>query len=301
MLLSVRSELAKAAKWDDRFAQAYCNCWQNKDCACGEDYDVIEWSWEKKNDSCYARISEDRKIIWFHPQRSAGTAVVKGDTPLLHNHHYYWEIKIMSETFGTDVMVGVGSDKMDATNSQKFLSFLGNDKQSYGLSYKGALHHEGKVCIETQGFCGGALVGVRLDMWQGTLEYYVNRKPQGISFYNLRCHSELYPMVSATATGIVMKLTYAASWRASLFVDAAKILAASLTNKVRDRIPPGLRFPLKSYFWLTMPTDGKVVKEDNPKPGAYKDLAYGIRRQLRMRPLKPRRPRRSGAPLLPFL
>ncbi|VVC86219.1 unnamed protein product [Leptidea sinapis] len=214
MLLSVRSELAKAAKWDDRFAQAYCNCWQNKDCACGEDYDVIEWSWEKKNDSCYARISEDRKIIWFHPQRSAGTAVVKGDTPLLHNHHYYWEIKIMSETFGTDVMVGVGSDKMDATNSQKFLSFLGNDKQSYGLSYKGALHHEGKVCIETQGFCGGALVGVRLDMWQGTLEYY--------------------------------------------------ILAASLTNKVRDRIPPGLRFPLKSYFWLTMPTDGPGIWHSSP-------------------------------------
>ena len=78
-------------------------------------------------------------------------------------------------------MVGLGSDKVNVVDSQFiFTSLLGKDDESYGLSYTGAIRHNGVIAKDSVGFCRGSIVGVRVDMWRGTLEYYVNRKPQGM-------------------------------------------------------------------------------------------------------------------------
>lgn len=82
-------------------------------------------------------------------------------------------------------MIGLGTNKIDTAQSQyKFMSLLGQDEESYGLSYKGGVSHKAIPMRDCAGFCRGSIVGVRLDMWKGTLEFYINRKPQGI-FLNL--------------------------------------------------------------------------------------------------------------------
>ncbi|RVE42974.1 hypothetical protein evm_012378 [Chilo suppressalis] len=257
----------------DRLAKPYCHCWNQRapmswkqlnSCSCGEDKDCNEWNWEQPQTSgtSWVVISEDQKQVTFHPFYSSGTAAVRGNMPLQHNYHYYWEVKMLTETYGTDIMVGIGTDKVNIAESQfKFTSLLGQDAESYGLSYTGAVHHGATVTRDSAGFCRGTIVGVRLDMWRGTLEFYLNRKPQGIAFYNLRRHQALYPMVCSTAAQSSMRLTYAASWRASLLVDAAKTLAAA--SRTRTRLPPGLWYKLRSQFWLTLPNEGCLLDDED--------------------------------------
>lgn len=77
-------------------------------------------------------------------------------------------------------MVGLGTNKVNMADSLfTFTSFLGRDGESYGLSYTGALRHNATVTRENVGFCKGSIIGVKVDLWQGTLEFYLNRKSQG--------------------------------------------------------------------------------------------------------------------------
>ncbi|XP_039753260.1 SPRY domain-containing SOCS box protein 3-like isoform X2 [Pararge aegeria] len=264
----------------ERYAKSYCSCWnikklpisctEIKGCFCGEDNDVFDWKWitHPLSESSWVVVNEDQKQVTFHPMYSLGTAAAKGDTPFLHNYHYYWEVKMLTHTYGTDIMVGVGSGKskltMNTSNLDvKFASLLGQDGESYGLSYKGRVWHNAQFSEDTDGFGFGSIVGVRVDFWQGTLQFYLNRKPQGVSFYNLRRHAELFPILCSTAAQSSMRLTYAASWRASLLVDAAKVLAAGLRG---TDLPPGLQFTRRSHFWLTLPS-GDCDNDDHDQEG----------------------------------
>ncbi|XP_052753473.1 SPRY domain-containing SOCS box protein 3-like isoform X1 [Galleria mellonella] len=261
-----------------RHAKPYCECWSKRGpmtwkhlnvCSCGEDNDESQWKWQQPDERSPSRVvvSDDQKQVTFHPFYSSGTAAVKGDTPLLHNHHYYWEVKMLTETYGTDIMVGLGTNKVSVSDSQfEFTSLLGQDGESYGLSYTGAVRHNATTALDSAGFCRGTIIGVMVDMWRGTLEFYLNRKPQGISFYNLRRHQCLFPMVCSTAAQSSLRLIYASSWRASLLVDAAKILAASVSADARLRVPPGIWYTLRSNFWLTFPNQGCVLDEDEDAP-----------------------------------
>lgn len=77
-------------------------------------------------------------------------------------------------------MIGLGTNKVNISDSQfQFISLLGQDKESYGLSYTGAVRHNSTVAKESPGFCRGSIIGVRVDMWRGTLEFYINRQAQG--------------------------------------------------------------------------------------------------------------------------
>ncbi|XP_073956993.1 SPRY domain-containing SOCS box protein 3-like isoform X1 [Choristoneura fumiferana] len=265
---------------DSRLARPYCACtssrlpmpWQLQlqelelatDCACGEEDAIGEWTWQEPEGNVQNSLefSKNDTQVTFHPTYSSGTATVRGDCPFHKDHHHYFEIKMLTDTYGTDIMVGVGTDKVNIAESRyKFTSLLGEDDQSYGLSYRGMVRHGAGLAHESAGFCRGSIVGVRVDLWHGTLEFYVNRKPQGISFFNLRRHQQLYPMVSSTAAQSKIRLIYAASWRASLLVDAAKILAASTTADSSAMMPPGLWRMLKPHFWMFMPTEDAMQKK----------------------------------------
>lgn len=73
-------------------------------CTCGEDIGIFNWSWSKANSSSNTRITNNNKDILFHPLYSSGTAAVRGDVPFQPNFHYYWEIKMISNLYGTDVV-----------------------------------------------------------------------------------------------------------------------------------------------------------------------------------------------------
>lgn len=47
--------------------------------------------------------SEDRQII-FNPEYSSGTAAIRGNEPLLPGVHHYWELKMTSAVYGTDIV-----------------------------------------------------------------------------------------------------------------------------------------------------------------------------------------------------
>lgn len=74
-------------------------------CKCGEDKGGLDWTWNKEIGSTDPSdvVFEDN-ILTFHPVYSQGTAVVKGDKPLEHGKHHYWEVKIMSFLTGTDLV-----------------------------------------------------------------------------------------------------------------------------------------------------------------------------------------------------
>ncbi len=78
-------------------------------------------------------------------------------------------------------MIGIGSPDFDvAAYGNRFVSALGSGKDSWGLSYHGTLQHEGVTTdTETGKFSRGDIVGCLLDLWHGTLTFYINRKPVG--------------------------------------------------------------------------------------------------------------------------
>lgn len=84
---------------------------------------MSEWKWEQplNNGLSWVVISEDQKQVTFHPFYSSGTAAVRGDTPMLLNHHYYWEVKMLTDTYGTDIV----SDKFFLVLFSRTLSISG--------------------------------------------------------------------------------------------------------------------------------------------------------------------------------
>lgn len=77
-------------------------------------------------------------------------------------------------------MIGVGTSKVNLEVARlTFTSLLGHDSESWGFSYRGCVQHRGLMRKYGLPFAQGSLVGVHLDMWKGTLEFYLNRKPLG--------------------------------------------------------------------------------------------------------------------------
>lgn len=78
-------------------------------------------------------------------------------------------------------MIGVGTENINVNSVlHRFTSFLGLDSDSYGFSYMGQTQHGGVVRQYGRKFGQGVIVGVHLDMWFGTLQFYINRKPMGL-------------------------------------------------------------------------------------------------------------------------
>ena len=60
-----------------------------------------------------------------------------------------------------------------------FCSLLGQNTESWGLSYQAHFHHGGQIWQYGGMFGQGSLLGIHLDCWNGTLSFYKNRRPLG--------------------------------------------------------------------------------------------------------------------------
>ncbi|XP_031833858.1 SPRY domain-containing SOCS box protein 3 isoform X2 [Nomia melanderi] len=154
-----------------------------------------EWEWDKEYATTSITLFEQNLSVQFHGIFSNGTSAVRGTKLLEKGRHHYWELKILTPTYGTDIMIGVGTDKVDM-NSRKndFCSFLGLDQESFGFSYRGYIQYDGKKRKYGCCFDQDSLVGVHLNTWNGTLEFFHNRKSLGIAFTGLK-DTMLYPMM----------------------------------------------------------------------------------------------------------
>ncbi|XP_017565052.1 SPRY domain-containing SOCS box protein 3 isoform X2 [Pygocentrus nattereri] len=84
----------------------------------------------------------------------------------------------------------------------------GMDAESWGLSYKGFLWHNGQSRKYTEPFYDqNTVIGVLLDRTTGTLTFYRNGENLGLAFSNLdQVSNALFPMVSSTAPETELQL-----------------------------------------------------------------------------------------------
>ena len=65
---------------------------------------VHEWAWDNSFQTSASRLILDGREVHFHPGYSSGTAAVRGNKPCVTGYDYYWEIKVLTLLYGTDVV-----------------------------------------------------------------------------------------------------------------------------------------------------------------------------------------------------
>ncbi|XP_064624225.1 SPRY domain-containing SOCS box protein 3-like [Lineus longissimus] len=252
--------------------EPFCDCHEKREehkCVCGEEDTMFDWIWDEENKSTASILSDDSREVKFHPDFSSGTAAVRG-TKVMKEGQHYWEVKMVTPVYGTDMMIGVGTGDVDMNAyHHMFCSLLGSHSNSWGISYTGHAYHKGTAIRYTNKFGQGTIIGVHLDMWRGTLQYYMNRRPLGVAFEGLAGKS-LYPMVCSTAARSGMRLIRSWSFRTSLQHMCCSVLRKHLPmhQNVTDALllPPGLKAFLKNNMaWLLWPNTGGEVRPEPKK------------------------------------
>ncbi|XP_020816026.1 SPRY domain-containing SOCS box protein 3-like [Drosophila serrata] len=231
-------------------------------CRCGEGAAdrLNPWNW------CAAEnmdvIVIDNRDIIFHPQGSKGTAIVRGTKPLKAAMVHCWEMLIMTPLVGTDVMVGIGTDKVDLEQfSSKYTSALGGNNDSWGYSYSGRVQHGGKKSIYGQEFGQGCLIGIYLDRSRGHLAFYLNRSPLGVAYTNVPTNADInvYPMVSSTNYRSAIRLVNSMSLDDTLLLRSFQVAAKQPHMLAEVRKVPGFMEILRSTWLPTVFQDFKAL------------------------------------------
>ena len=166
------------------------------------------WTWNTKALSHEVRLyGPKHRIAHFHPNWSNGTAGVRG-TRILNNGRYYWELNVSQRIFGTSMMFGIGT-KNARLHVDAFVNMLGETVDSWGLSHKGILWHNGNHRRYTDSFKENisTTIGIYFDGLAGTLTYYKDGVNLGEAFTGLeKVQEPLYPIICSTAAKTEMAL-----------------------------------------------------------------------------------------------
>ncbi|KAJ7990057.1 hypothetical protein DPEC_G00310900 [Dallia pectoralis] len=237
-----------------------------KDCTCGEDDQDFDWMWDGSNRSTATMLSCDDRKVNFHTEYSCGTAAIRGSKELTDGQHF-WEIKMTSPVYGTDMMVGIGTGDVNLDKFRyTFCSLLGKDDDSWGLSYTGLLHHKGDKVKFSSRFGQGSIIGVHLDTWHGTLTFFKNRRCIGVAATDLQ-NKHFYPMACSTAAKSSMKVIRSCFAPTSLqYLCCARL--RQLLPECPDflgslPLPPGLRHLLHNKLgWVLSLNNGLIGAKD---------------------------------------
>ncbi|KAJ0000845.1 hypothetical protein NQD34_005865 [Periophthalmus magnuspinnatus] len=263
---------------------------QVKDCHCGEDDQNVDflstvtlkymfldfdWVWDTSSRSTATLLSCDNRKVNFHSEYSCGTAAVRGSKELVEGQHF-WEIKMTSPVYGTDMMVGIGTCDVNLDKYRHtFCSLLGKDADSWGLSYTGLLHHKGDKMNFSTRFGQGSIIGVHLDTWHGTLTFFKNRKCIGVAATELQ-NKRFYPMACSTAAKSSMKVIRSCSAPTSLLYLCCARLRQLLPDSVDTLdvlpLPPGLRHLLHNKLGWVLSLRSGSLEETLDEPEQSPDL-----------------------------
>ncbi|KAM4720672.1 SPRY domain-containing SOCS box protein 3-like [Rhinophrynus dorsalis] len=218
-------------------------------------YVTGNWAWDANGRSPDAELSPCQRAVFFHTDpvlESCGTAGVRGNTGFICGEHY-WEIEFLEPPSGLSVMVGVGTGRatLHAGDCQ-YINLLGMDAESWGLSYKGTAWHGGTSQRYTEPFYDrGTVIGVHLNLEEGTLAFYRNRQSMGLAFTGLhKVQSPLYPMLSSTSPCTELAVGLRCSTLPTLQERCLRTLAHSLKQKdLADflPLPAAVRWKLKGW------------------------------------------------------
>ncbi|XP_037073878.1 uncharacterized protein LOC119095092 [Pollicipes pollicipes] len=166
----------------------YCKAAKSRNkihCDCGENSnEPLAWQWDQARAPASARFLPTH--VACHETLSTGTAVLLGDTILEPGGHHFFEVKLLTDLYGTDTMVGLVTDQFDPDSAnQRFVSLLGADSHSWGLSFHGTIRHAGRSQPYTSLFGKGSIIGVYANLRAGTVEFFLNRRSLGVAFSGL--------------------------------------------------------------------------------------------------------------------
>ncbi|NWH75298.1 SPSB3 protein, partial [Piaya cayana] len=269
--------------------ESYCNCENQsealycsslhafhhvKDCQCGEEDEYFDWVWDDLNKSTATLLSCDNRKVNFHMEYSCGTAAIRGNKELAEGQHF-WEIKMTSPVYGTDMMVGIGTSDVNLDKYRHtFCSLLGKDEDSWGLSYTGLLHHKGDKTNFSSRFGQGSIIGVHLDTWHGTLTFFKNRKCIGVAATKLQ-NKKFYPMVCSTAAKSSMKVIRSCASCTSLQYLCCFRLRQLLPDYVDTLevlpLPPGLKQVLHNKLGWVLSMNYNTAKPSSSSSSSGSD------------------------------
>ncbi|XP_060642335.1 SPRY domain-containing SOCS box protein 3 [Anolis sagrei] len=273
--------------------ESYCNCEnQNEapycpnphaihrimDCQCGEEDEYFDWVWDDLNKSTATLLTCDSRKVNFHMDYSCGTAAIRGNKELAEGQHF-WEIKMTSPVYGTDMMVGIGTSDVNLDKYRHtFCSLLGKDEDSWGLSYTGLLHHKGDRTNFSTRFGQGSIIGVHLDTWHGTLTFFKNRKCIGVAATQLQ-NKRYFPMVCSTAAKSSMKVIRSCATHTSLQYLCCYRLRQLLPDYVDTLqvlpLPPGLKHILHNKLgWVLSMNCGSLQPSSSTSSGSDSDSSF---------------------------
>ena len=126
------------------------------------------------------------------------------------------------------------------------------DQHSWGLSYKGTLWHDGVCHPYTQRFIeANTVIGVHLNMYEGTLTYYKNGQCLGVAFRGLNNLNEpLFPLISSTAEDTEMEVVKQSCRYLTLEQKCRLVIARTLrqVNDVNELpLPPVMKKQISDF------------------------------------------------------
>merc|ERR1712037_237431 len=159
-----------------------------------------------------------------------------------------------------------------------YCSLLGREAESWGWSYQGYTQHGGRQQKYGTKWGQGDRLGVHLDLWRGSLEFYLNRKPLGVAFTNLRGKT-VFPVICSTAAKSSLTLSTAQSLPSSLQFLAVRSLAHKLPGStlLSLLLPPGIRNFIRNNYWFFIDHSSKPTPFYAPVTPSIPTSSGGLR------------------------
>lgn len=222
-------------------------CWLESE----EHLPFCEWRWNDKDCGRDLVIHRQKLGVTFHPVKSSGCVVVRGDKVLRPNMEHYFEVELRGPFHGKARQVGVGTKHTALqSNTCDFYPLIGKDLSSWGVNYDGFKSNAGNMKRHvgiTPDKHDVIRVGVHYDSYYGTVAFEVNGKSSGVAYEKVHTNIDMYPMLCASAASTQMRLVYASSSVTSLKAVARGVIRSSM-SKEKDIEKLTLPVHLKSYL-----------------------------------------------------
>lgn len=194
-----------------------------------------EWRWNDKDCGKDTIIHRNKLGVTFHPIKSSGCVVVRGDKVLNANMEHYFEVELMGPFHGKARQVGIGTKHTSLqSNDCDFYPLIGKDLSSWGVNYDGFKSNAGctqrYASIEPDKY-DIIRIGVYYDSYYGTLGFEVNGYSSGLAFANIHTNIDMYPMLCGSAAGTKMRLVCSYSSVMSLKAISRGVIRSSIAKE----------------------------------------------------------------------
>ena len=234
-----------------------------------------EWHWNDKDCGKDLVLHRQKTGVTFHPNKSNGCVVIRGDKVLKLNMEHYFEVELKGPFHGQARQVGVGTKHTALqSNNCDFYPLIGKDISSWGVNYNGYKSNSGHtkrhVNIDPDKH-DIIKVGVHYDSYYGTVAFEVNGKSSGLAFERVRADTDMYPMLCASSPNTQMRLVYSSSSVISLKGACRGVIRSSITTE-KDIEKLILPTPLKSYLlYKTKPSRRSCTVKNHEDGSNYKE------------------------------